>query len=131
MEEQSTQELLKQLIELQNARGDGGSEAAQIIISVVPLLGVILGATLLFFFFFWNYTLKKVLIRAGQYQYQSLKNVRIFTLLIGIISVSVGLPMTILFAGVEGMSYSLLGGLIPSFVGIGLIVFYIVSRTRD
>ncbi|MCB1139640.1 MAG: hypothetical protein KDK23_12825 [Leptospiraceae bacterium] len=131
MEEQSTQELLKQLIELQKARGDGGSEAAQIIISVVPLLGVILGATLLFFFFFWNYRLKKELIRAGQYQYQSLKNVRIFTLLIGIISVSVGLPMTILFAGVEGMSYSLLGGLIPSFVGIGLIVFYIVSRTRD
>lgn len=130
MEEKRTQELLQQLIELQKAN-DSGSEAAQIIISIVPLLGVILGATLLFFFFFWNYRLKKELIRAGQYQYQSLKNVRIFTLLIGIISFAVGLPMTVLFAAVEGMSYSLLGGLIPSFVGIGFIVFYIVSRTRD
>tara|TARA_B100001778_G_scaffold319945_1_gene309908 strand:+ start:529 stop:921 length:393 start_codon:yes stop_codon:yes gene_type:complete len=130
MEEQSTQELLRQLIEIQKARPES-SEAAQIIISVVPLLGVILGATLLFFFFLWNYKLKKELIRAGQYQYQSLKSVRMFALLIGIISFAVGLPMTMLFGAVEGVSYSLLGGLIPSFVGIGLIVFYVVSRKRD
>ena len=41
MEEQSTQELLRQLIEIQKARPES-SEAAQVIISVVPLLGVIL-----------------------------------------------------------------------------------------
>ena len=121
---------MRQLIEIQKARPES-SEAAQVIISVVPLLGVILGATLLFFFFLWNYKLKKELIRAGQYQYQSLKTVRMFTLLIGIISFAVGLPMTVLFAAVEGISYSLLGGLIPSFVGIGLIVFYVVSKKRD
>ena len=86
---------------------------------------------MLFFFFLWNYKLKKELIRAGQYQYQSLKNVRLFSLLIGIISFAVGLPMTMLFGAVEGVSYSLLGGLIPSFVGLGFIVFYVVSRKRD
>ncbi|MCB1165462.1 MAG: hypothetical protein KDK37_04020 [Leptospiraceae bacterium] len=129
MEEQTTQELLKKLIELQSTHPQ--TSAAEVIISVVPLLGVILGATLLFFFFLWNYRLKKELIRAGQYQYQSLKTVRIFTLLIGIISLSVGIPMSALFIAMEGASYSLLGGLIPSFVGLGLIIFYSVSRKRD
>lgn len=106
----------------------GTTAAAQIILSVVPLVGIVFGAALLFFFLLWNYKLRKELIRTGSYQPVNIHNVRLLTLLAGITTLAVGIPMTIVFALIEGISYTILGGLIPACIGIGLVIFYAVSR---
>lgn len=111
--------------------GEATSAAAQIILSVVPLVGIVFGATLLFFFLLWNYKLRKELIRTGLYQPVNIHSLRLLTLLAGITTLAVGIPMTIVFAAIEGISYTILGGLIPACIGTGLIAFYAISRRSD
>lgn len=103
--------------------------AAQIIFAVVPLAGTVLGVVLMFFFMLWQYRLRKELIRSGQLQTKS-RNIGELALLAGILCVGTGIPMSVLFLIIDGFSYPLLGGLIPLFVGGGLITFYIISRNQ-
>ncbi len=107
-----------------------GGDAAAVIISIVPLLGVIFGAVLLFFFFLWQYRFRKELIRAGQYQPRLWEHLRVISLLIGSIASSIGLPMFLLFWAIDGVSYSMLGGLIPLFSGLGMLAFYFISGKK-
>ncbi|MCR9145266.1 MAG: hypothetical protein NXI24_23710 [bacterium] len=106
---------------------DGGT-ASEILLSLVPLLGVVLGCVLLFFFFLWQYRIRRELIRTGQHQPMFVTNIRILSLLIGLLGIAVGLPMTLLFILIEGVTYVLLGGLLPFFVGIGFLIFYALTR---
>ena len=122
---------LNHIIGLLEAGPSGSTAAAQIMLSLVPMLGIVFGATLVFFFLFWNYRLKRELIRTNQYTHTTVRTLRMFSLLIGLLSIAVGLPLTFLFLAVEGISYALLGGLIPMFTGIGLLVFYGASRTKE
>jgi len=103
--------------------------AAQIILSIVPLLGVVLGVTMLFFFLLWRYKITKELIKSGHYTRTTFRNFRGFSLLLGCISAAAGLPMTILFYALEGTSYLLLGGVLPLAAGIGLVVFVFLSKS--
>lgn len=105
--------------------------AADVILSIVPLLGVVLGSVLLFFFFLWQYKLKKERIRTGTFVPGFTKHLRSFALLIGCLSISAGLPMTMIFLMLDGKSYSMLGGIVPFSCGIGLILFYYISRQRQ
>jgi len=42
---------------------------------------------------------------------------------------SVGIALTVfLTVAVEGVSYGLLGGIIPLAVGAGLLIFYVIKR---
>ncbi|MCB1145365.1 MAG: hypothetical protein KDK41_08135 [Leptospiraceae bacterium] len=118
-----------QLAQLQNVQCESAS-AAKILISLVPMLGVILGTTLLFFFILWQYKLRKELIRSGNYKPVLDERIRTLSLLIGLLSIAVGLPMTILFLIIEGVSYSVLGGLLPFSAGIGLLLFFIFSGKK-
>lgn len=104
-----------------------GDSAAAIIISIVPVLGVVLGAVLLFFFFLWQYRFRKELIKADQYHPRMWDHLRIISLLIGSISSFIGLPMFLLFYFIDGLAYSALGGLIPLSAGLGLLAFYYIS----
>lgn len=103
------------------------SNAPQVLISIVPILGVVMGTTLLFFFLLWKYRINRELVQTGQYQPSFWNNLRTLTLLIGSLSFSIGLPLSILFFAVDGVSYTALGGLIPLFTGIGFIMFYVIS----
>lgn len=105
--------------------------AAQILLALVPVIAIVFGSALLFFFVLWNYKLKRELIKSGQYTHTTVQNLRMLSLLMGIMSTAVGFPMTILFSIIEGINYMLLGGVIPMFVGIGLLVFYIFSRKSE
>lgn len=96
---------------------------AQVLLSLVPVLGVVFGTVLLFFFLLWQYKLKKELIRKGQYEPSFGKNLRKLSLLTGSLSIMTGIPLTILLTVLEGISYSLLGGLIPLAAGAGLLLF--------
>ncbi len=107
-----------------------GSSAPEIILSLVPLLGVVFGCVLLFFFLLWQYRIRRELIRSGQHQPMFVANIRVISLLIGLLGIAAGLPMTLLFILIEGVSYALLGGLLPFFAGIGFLVFYAMTRSQ-
>jgi hypothetical protein len=119
-------ERLVQLLE-KHPPSSGGGSASEVILSLVPLTGVVFGCVLLFFFFLWQYRLRRELIRSGQYRPMFMANIRTLTLLIGIMGAASGLPMTILFLSIEGVSYALLGGLLPLCAGIGFLVFYALT----
>ncbi|MCB1172847.1 MAG: hypothetical protein KDK39_04750 [Leptospiraceae bacterium] len=121
-------EKLDQLIQLsQTQNAPAESPAAQVILALVPILAIVMGAVLMFFFLLWHYQIKRELVRTNQFEYTSRENLRLITLLTGLLSLATGLPMTVLFILVEGLSYVILGGLIPLFAGIALIVFYGLS----
>lgn len=113
----------KQLELIQN----NSCHAADVLISLVPLAGVILGSTLLFFFILWQYKLRKELIRTNQYKPLLGERIRLLSLLVGLLATFVGIPMTILFLAIDGVSYPILGGLLPMASGMGLIVFHYLS----
>ncbi len=107
------------------------SEAAQIILSIVPLVAVVFGCTLFFFFLFWNYRLRKLMIQNGQPYRLPFDDLRLWVLLLGLLALMAGIPIASLFYFIEGFSYILLGGLIPLFTGVGLILFYVYSRRKE
>ncbi len=104
---------------------------SKIIISLIPITGIIIGGITIILFFKWYFEYKKYLIDSGKYQPFQIKDFRVFILLIGILSISAGLPLTIVFLYVSGISFPILGGLVPLFVGIGLIVFYILTIGKN
>ena len=65
-------------------------------------------------------------ISAGAFSKVADKNpqLKIFSLFTGLILCGVGLILTIMFYVIQGLSYSLLGGLVPLVIGLCLILFY-------
>ena len=116
---------------LEKGHATENSPAAQVILAVVPVVAIVLGSVLLFFFFLWHYRLKRELILSGKYVHTTVKNLRLLSLLLGLLATCVGIPMSGLFWAVEGASYALLGGLIPLFSGIALLIFYGLSRKHQ
>lgn len=104
---------------------------SKIIIAFIPIVGIIVGGVVMIRFFQWYFEYKKFLIESGNYKPLEIKNFRIFILLLGILSISAGIPLTIIFIVVYGLSFASLGGLIPFFIGIGLIIFYVLSIKRN
>ena len=64
-----------------------------------------------------------MMIRTGTYKPVHF-NFKLFSLLAGLLLAGVGLVLTILLGLLEGLSYPLLGGLIPGIFGLMLLVFY-------
>ena len=90
------------------------SPAAQVITSIIPIVGIVIGGVVIFFYLLWRHTQIKLLI----------------SLFTGILLTGIGVVLTVLIACVAGATYSLLGGLIPLVIGISLIVFYIVYSKK-
>jgi hypothetical protein len=131
MDKELTIVLKKLLVKLDAIQAAGTSTSYKILLAVVPIVGIVVGGIVIFYFLLWRYRLNAELIKLGNYENTFWKHIRIFSLLVGSISASIGLPMTILFLLVDGVSYSVLGGVIPLFSGIGFLVFfYVVSRSR-
>ncbi|WP_428770975.1 hypothetical protein V1L52_03780 [Treponema sp. HNW] len=101
--------------------------AAQIIVSVIPIVGIVIGGTVIFFYLLWRHMQIKLLIKSGSYKPVRF-NVGLFALLTGILLTGVGLVLTVLIWIIEGFSYPLLGGLVPFIIGICLVVFYKVYK---
>ena len=106
---------------------NGTSAAAQIIIAIIPIVGIVMGSVVIFFYLLWNHRRRTLLIKAGQYTRPEF-NFRSFSLLSGLLLMSVGAALTILLAIIEGASYGLLGGIIPLAMGAGLMAYYIIKR---
>lgn len=102
------------------------SHSAQVIIALIPIVGIAIGGTILFFYLLWAHHETKLRIRMGTYNKTEF-GLKTFSLLGGILLVGIGTILTLLFALIDGLSYLLLGGLVPLVVGIGLLVFYKVN----
>jgi len=103
------------------------SIAAQIMITVIPIVGIVFGSTILFFYLYYGHKAKMLMIEKGTYQRPIEKfDLDSFSLFFGLLSFCIGLGMSLFFYLREGFSYGLLGGLIPFAVGVGLIAFFII-----
>ena len=103
------------------------SAAVQVIISLIPIVGIFMGSVVIFFYLLWGHRRRTLLIKAGLYSRPKF-DLLSFSLLSGLLLSSAGTALTILLIIIEGASYSLLGGIIPLSVGIGLLVFYGLRR---
>ncbi|AEE15965.1 hypothetical protein [Treponema brennaborense] len=99
------------------------SPAAQVIIAVIPIVGIVIGGTVVFFYLLWRHREISLQIRTGTFHPKKF-DYKLFSLFTGLLLLGVGSVLTVLFALLEGVSYTLLGGLIPFIIGIGLMVFY-------
>ena len=99
------------------------SIAAQVIISIVPIVGITFGAVILFFYILWRHHEIKLQIKTGTFV-PSKFNFAAFSLLTGLLLTGIGLTLTAVFAIIDGFSYAILGGLLPMVVGICLLIFF-------
>ena len=101
------------------------STAAQILVTVIPMIGIVMGSIIILFYLIFNYKQKKLMIEKGIYQ-KNVFDLDSFSLLSGLILFSIGLSLMIFFIIKEGVSYGILGGIIPLSCGVALIAFFII-----
>lgn len=99
------------------------SSAAQVVIAVIPIVGIVMSAVVAFFYLLWHHRRKTLLIKTGHYNRPEF-DLLSFSLLAGLLLGSVGIALTVLLIIVEGASYGVLGGIIPLSMGIGLLIYY-------
>jgi hypothetical protein len=103
------------------------SAAAQVIIALIPIVGIVMGSVVVFFYLLWNHRRKTLLIKAGHYSKPDF-DLYSFSLLCGLLLSSVGVALTVLLSILQRASYGLLGGVIPLSMGIGLLAYYVIKR---
>ncbi|GHU10520.1 hypothetical protein FACS1894151_09950 [Spirochaetia bacterium] len=103
------------------------SSAAQVIIAIIPIVGIVIGAAVVFSYLLWGHQRRVLLIKAGQYVKGDF-DLLSFSLLAGLLLVSVGIALTVFLAIVQGAGYALLGGIIPLAIGIGLLIYFGIMR---
>ncbi len=107
--------------------GSGAVQAAQVIIAIVPIVGIVAGSVVVFLYLLLRNRQITRQIEAGNYK-RPVFDLYVFSLLCGFLLAGVGLVLSVLFLALEGPSYSLLGGLIPFALGASLLGFYFVAR---
>jgi len=105
------------------------SAASQIIVSVIPIVGIVLGAVVIFFYLLWSHKERAILIERGLYE-RPVFNLNTFCLLTGLLLTGVGTALTIVLAMMNGLGYEVLGGAIPLAVGVAFLVFYGLKAAR-
>jgi hypothetical protein len=103
------------------------SRAAQVLIAIIPIAGILMGSVIVFFWLLWGHRRRMLMIRQGIKSDINF-DIQTFSLLAGLLNLGVGLVLTIFFLAKEGFSYSLLGGLVPLSIGISLTIFYFLYR---
>ncbi|MGQ9843920.1 MAG: DUF6249 domain-containing protein [Spirochaetota bacterium] len=102
------------------------SEAVQILVTVIPIVGIVAGSAVLFSFLYFNHKQKMFSIEKGVYQKISF-DFDAFSLFTGFLLSGAGAALTLFFLLKEGMSYGLIGGLVPLGLGISFILYYFVK----
>lgn len=101
------------------------STAAQVIVTVIPIVGIVMGCLVIFFYLYWNYKLKVHMIEKGMFN-RTPFDMDTFSLLSGLVLFILGLALMIFFLIKDGFSYGALSGLIPLSIGVSLLIFFIV-----
>lgn len=106
------------------------SAAAQVMITIIPIVGIMMGSVIVFFFLLWRHRQRMEIIRQGRDPHDAF-DVQSFSLLAGLVAGAVGLVVTLFILVKDGTSYGLLSGLIPLSVGISLVVYSFLRRDVD
>ena len=101
------------------------SRAAQVIVTIIPIVGIVMGSVVIFFYMLYNHREKILMIEKGVVQKNNF-DIDTYSLFAGIVLFGVGICLTIFFLIKEGASYGALGGIIPVSIGLSLIVFFII-----
>ena len=103
------------------------SSAAQVIVSIIPIVGIVMGSVVILFYLLWNHKRRTLLIKAGHFERPEF-DLLSFSLLAGLLLGTVGLALTIFLAIALGTNMGLLGGIIPLAIGAGLLSYYAIKR---
>lgn len=108
------------------------SPAAQILVSLIPIVGIVCGAAVIFFALLWRHRETKLRILNDTYKPVQF-NFRVFSLLTGLFLTAVGLVLSVMFILIHGISWAALGGLIPFATGVAMLIFYKINPdfTKD
>ncbi len=101
--------------------------AAQIILAIIPIVGIVMGAVVVFFYLLWRHRQIVRQIERGSYR-RPVFDLYVFSVLAGFLLTGTGLVLSLLFLVIEGVSYTLLGGLLPFAIGISLLGFFFATR---
>ena len=107
------------------------STAAQIIISIIPIVGIVMGSIVVFAYLLWDYKLRFHMIEKGiqRTKYFDLDS---FCLLSGLILFILGMSLMLFFLLKDGFSYGVLSGLITTAIGLSMLLFvFIRSRMKQ
>lgn len=102
------------------------SPAAQVIVAIIPIVGIVFGATIVILALIWRHHERKMQIEAGTFTNNKF-DLKSYALLFGLLLTGVGFLLSIFFAVMNGKSPSLLGGLVPLTIGICLLIFYKIN----
>ncbi len=102
--------------------------AAQVLIAALPLVAVSLLAVLAFFMMLWDHQRDKILVARGEKPVP--RNVDDKILLLGVVALFVGVGLTAFFAIHDGLTNSLLGGIVPAMTGLAIITHFAISRRK-
>ena len=106
------------------------SAAAQVLLMVIPIVGIIMGSTVVFFYLLWRHKQNVQMIEKGLQPPRAFDLVS-FSLIAGLITSGIGFVLSVFFVVTDGASYSLLGGLIPLAVGLSLLAFYVFRQNES
>ncbi len=105
------------------------STAAQVIITVIPIVGILMGGVVIFFYLLWNYKQRLLIIEKGLYK-KTHYDLETFSLFSGLVLTAIGLSLVIFFIIKEGFTYGVLSGLIPLSIGISLLIYFKIRSTQ-
>ncbi len=105
------------------------SVASQVMVAVIPIVGIVMGCVVVFFYVLWSHREKMMMIERNVYNPVPF-DVDAFSLLVGILLTAVGIVLSGVFFAVSRLGFALLGGLIPLSIGIGFLAFYRVRLKR-
>jgi hypothetical protein len=105
------------------------SAAAQVLLSIIPIVGIVMGSIVAFFYLFWRHRQHMRMIERGMTPQKTVDLVS-FSLVAGLVTAGIGFVLSVFFFLTDGASYSLLGGLIPLAVGVSLLAFYLLRNNE-
>jgi hypothetical protein len=103
------------------------SAAAQVIVTIIPIVGIVMGSWVLFFYVLLGYKAKRAMIEKGTYKRAEI-DLDTFSLFLGLILSGVGIALLVFFIIKSGVTYGLLSGLIPFSTGVSLVAFYVLRN---
>jgi hypothetical protein len=106
------------------------SAAAEVLIAIIPIVGIVAGAVIVFFYLLWRHKQNLKMIEQGQ-EPASAFDLKSFSLVAGLITAGVGFVLSVFFVLTDGATVSLLGGLIPLAVGLSLLAFYLLRQNES
>jgi hypothetical protein len=103
------------------------SSSAEIIVAIIPIVGIGMGSVVVFFHLLWSHRRKMLLIQTKQYKPANF-DLDAFSLFAGLLLAVVGICLTVFLGIFTTSGLGLLGGVIPLGSGCALLLFYVLNR---